>query len=72
MKTLRQYLDGTACEKQLKDLIELIAYQSIPIRDAFIDNQSYAGTENTYGKNRQPLTNGQTPTSSLSWENPVL
>ena len=55
MKTLRQYLDETACEEPLKDLIELIAYQSIPIRDAFIDNQSYAGTENTYGEEQAAL-----------------
>ena len=55
MKTLRQYLDETACEEPLKDLIELIAYQSIPIRDAFIENQSYAGTENTYGEEQAAL-----------------
>ncbi len=55
MKTLRQYLDKTACEEPLKDLIELIANQSIPIRDAFIDNQSYAGTENTYGEEQAAL-----------------
>jgi len=55
MKTLRQYLNETACEEPLKDLIELIAYQSIPIRDAFIDNQSYAGTENTYGEEQAAL-----------------
>ena len=55
MKTLRQYLDETPCEKPLKDLIELIAYQSIPIRDAFIDNQTYAGTENTYGEEQAAL-----------------
>ncbi len=55
MKTLRQYLDETPCEEQLKDLIELIAYQSIPIRNAFIDNQTYAGTENTYGEEQAAL-----------------
>lgn len=55
MKTLRQYLDDTPCEASLKDLIELIAYQSIPIRDAFIDNQTYAGTENVYGEEQAAL-----------------
>lgn len=55
MKTLRQYLDETPCEEPLKDLVELIAYQSIPIRDAFIDNQTYAGTENTYGEEQAAL-----------------
>jgi fructose-1,6-bisphosphatase I len=55
MKTLRHYLDETACEEPLKDLIELIAYQSIPIRDAFIDNQTYADTENVYGEEQAAL-----------------
>lgn len=55
MKTLRHYLDETACEEPLKDLIELIAYQSTPIRDAFIDNQTYADTENVYGEEQAAL-----------------
>jgi len=55
MTTLRQYLDSTACEEPLRDLIELIAYQAIPIREAFIENQSYAGTENVYGEEQAAM-----------------
>ncbi|HDQ08381.1 MAG TPA: fructose-1,6-bisphosphatase [Methanoculleus sp.] len=55
MTTLRQYLDSTACEELLRDLIELIAYQAIPIREAFIENQSYAGTENVYGEEQAAM-----------------
>ncbi|MEN6342755.1 MAG: class 1 fructose-bisphosphatase [Methanospirillum sp.] len=49
MVTLREYLDGTAASGDLKDLIELIADQAVPIREAFIANQAYAGTENVSG-----------------------
>lgn len=49
MVTLREYLDGTAASGDVKDLILLIADQAVPIREAFIENQSYVGTENVSG-----------------------
>ncbi|MFH1126489.1 MAG: class 1 fructose-bisphosphatase [archaeon] len=55
MTTLRQYLDSTASPKDLKDLIELIAKQAQPIRDAFIANQKYADTKNVYGETQMEL-----------------
>lgn len=55
MTTLREYLDSAGCEPMLADLIELIAVQAAPIRGAFIDNQSYAGTENTSGEEQAAL-----------------
>lgn len=55
MTTLREYLDKTDCKDDLKDLIELIAMQAVPIRDAFIYNQSYAGTENSSGDKQAAL-----------------
>jgi len=45
MTTLREYLDGTKCDKDLKDLIELIAKQADAIRGAFITNQKYVDTK---------------------------
>jgi fructose-1,6-bisphosphatase I len=41
MTTLKEYLDSTKAEKDLKDLIMLIAAQADPIRGAFITNQKY-------------------------------
>lgn len=55
MTTLRQYLESAGCEDNLKDLIELLAMQAVPIREAFIENQSYAGTENTSGEEQAAL-----------------
>jgi len=55
MTTLREYLDSAGCEPELSNLIELIAVQAAPIREAFIDNQSYAGTENTSGEEQAAL-----------------
>ena len=55
MTNLREYLDTTDCKDDLKDLIELIAIQAEPIRQAFITNQSYAGTENDSGEEQAAL-----------------
>ena len=55
MTTLKEYLDSAGCEPMLSDLIVLIAAQAAPIREAFIDNQSYAGTENTSGERQAAL-----------------
>ncbi|MDD4127577.1 MAG: fructose-1,6-bisphosphatase [Methanomicrobium sp.] len=55
MTTLREYLDTTDCKDSLKELIELISMQAVPIREAFINNQSYAGTENSSGEEQAAL-----------------
>ena len=55
MTTLKEYLDTTGCEQTLKDLIELIAAQAGPIRDAFITNQEYTDEENVYGETQIAL-----------------
>lgn len=55
MTTLREYLDSTDSPKDLKDLIELIANQGAPIRNAFITNQKYADTKNVYGETQIEL-----------------
>lgn len=55
MTTLREYLDGSGCEESLKDLIELIANQADPIREAFISNQKYVDTKNIYGEKQIAL-----------------
>ncbi|MBN2251408.1 MAG: fructose-1,6-bisphosphatase [Candidatus Altiarchaeota archaeon] len=55
MTTLREYLDNTKCEDSLKDLIELIAKQAGPIRNAFITNQKYVDTKNIYGETQMEL-----------------
>jgi len=55
MTTLREYLDGTKCDKDLKDLIELIAKQADAIRNAFITNQKYVDTKNIYGETQMEL-----------------
>ena len=49
MVTLHEYLEGTAADSDIRDLIELIADQAPAIRSAFISNQAYAGTENDSG-----------------------
>lgn len=50
MKTLAEYLDGMECEEKLKKLVMLITAQAIPIREAFINNQSYLDTTNLSGE----------------------
>lgn len=55
MVTLKDYLDSTNCEDDLKALIELIANQGETIRKAFIYNQKYADTENIYGEKQIEL-----------------
>ncbi|MEA1924852.1 MAG: class 1 fructose-bisphosphatase [Candidatus Altiarchaeota archaeon] len=55
MTTLREYLDSTGCEDKLKDLIELVSNQAIPIRKAFISNQEYVDSENIYGEKQIAL-----------------
>jgi fructose-1,6-bisphosphatase I len=55
MTTLREYLDSTKCDKDLKDLIELIANQAEKIRGAFITNQKYVDTKNIYGETQIEL-----------------
>ncbi|KQC03486.1 MAG: fructose 1,6-bisphosphatase [Methanoculleus sp. SDB] len=55
MITLREYLDKTGAGEQLKDLIVLIARQAVPIRDAFLQNQSYATSINASGEQQAAL-----------------
>lgn len=55
MVTLREYLDGTAASGDVKDLITLIADQAGPIREAFITNQAYVGTENVSGEEQAEM-----------------
>lgn len=55
MISLRQYLDSTSCAEQLKDLIELIARQAAPIRNAFITNQTYVATTNVSGEQQAAM-----------------
>ena len=50
MITLENYLDSAEVAEDLKELIVLISKQALPIRNAFIENQSYAGTENKSGE----------------------
>jgi len=50
MKTLSEYLDEKGCEQKLKELIVLITAQAAPIREAFINNQSYLDTTNESGE----------------------
>jgi fructose-1,6-bisphosphatase I len=50
MITLENYLDSADVAEDLKELIVLISKQALPIRNAFIENQSYAGTENKSGE----------------------
>lgn len=53
--TLEEYLDSTHAEQGLKDLIQLIAAQAGPIRRAFLDNQTYAGTINQSGEEQAAM-----------------
>jgi fructose-1,6-bisphosphatase I len=55
MVTLREYLDTTACADDLKSLIELIAAQAVPIRNAFLTNQSYATSRNVSGEQQAAM-----------------
>ena len=55
MTTLKEYLDSTKAEKDLKDLIMLIAAQADTIRGAFITNQKYVDTKNIYGETQMEL-----------------
>ncbi|OYT27067.1 MAG: fructose 1,6-bisphosphatase [Candidatus Altiarchaeales archaeon ex4484_96] len=55
MTTLRQYLNSTGCDDKLADLIELVAQQAKPIREAFISNQEYVDSENIYGETQIAL-----------------
>lgn len=55
MTTLKKYLDSAGCDPALTKLIMLIAEQAGPIREAFISNQSYAGTENISGEEQAAL-----------------
>jgi len=50
MVTLENYLDSAEVAEDLKELIILISKQAPLIRNAFIENQSYAGTENKSGE----------------------
>jgi fructose-1,6-bisphosphatase I len=55
MISLRQYLENTSCDEGLRDLIELIARQAIPIRNAFITNQRYVATTNISGEQQAAM-----------------
>ncbi len=55
MKTLKEYLDGTDTSEDLKEVIMLITSQGGPIRDAFITNQTYVGTENASGEEQAEM-----------------
>ncbi len=53
--TLEDYLTKIGCETSLGDLILLLSEQAGPIRDAFPENQDYAGTENASGEDQMEL-----------------
>ncbi|TAJ45026.1 class 1 fructose-bisphosphatase [Methanofollis fontis] len=55
MTTLHDYLESAGCDEGLTTLIELIALQAVPIREAFITHQSYASTENVYGEQQAAM-----------------
>ncbi len=55
MTTLHEYLESTQAEDDLKELIETIAKQATPIRNAFISNQKYTDTQNVYGETQIAL-----------------
>lgn len=55
MTTLQEYLRAAGCEAGLQELIELLARQATPIREAFITHQSYAGSENVYGEQQAAM-----------------
>ncbi|NOQ38553.1 fructose-1,6-bisphosphatase [archaeon] len=55
MITLEDYLTEIGCETSLGDLILLLSEQAEPIRDAFPENQDYAGTENASGEDQMAL-----------------
>lgn len=55
MIPLREYLDTTACADDLKSLIELIAAQAVPIRNAFLTHQSYAASRNVSGERQAAM-----------------
>lgn len=55
MTTLHEYLESAGCETDLCTLIELIAEQAQPIREAFITHQAYAESENVYGERQAAM-----------------
>ncbi len=55
MITLHEYLETCACADDLASLIELIAEQAVPIRDAFITHQSYATSINVSGEQQAAM-----------------
>lgn len=55
MITLEEYLDSTGAEQGLKELVLVIAAQAVPIRDAFLTNQTYAGTTNQSGEEQAAM-----------------
>lgn len=55
MITLHEYLESCACADDLASLIELIADQAVPIRNAFLTNQSYATSRNVSGEQQAAM-----------------
>ncbi|MCK5474632.1 MAG: fructose-1,6-bisphosphatase [Candidatus Aenigmarchaeota archaeon] len=55
MVSLEQHLTDAACDEKLKELILLLSQQAKPIKDAFVENQDYAGTTNMHGDNQMEL-----------------
>lgn len=55
MLTLHEYLDTCACAGDLASLITVIAEQAVPIRNAFLTNQSYATSRNVSGEQQAAM-----------------
>lgn len=55
MTTLNDYLISSNTEKELAEIIKLIAEQAKPIREAFISNQNYASSTNSSGEQQAEM-----------------
>ncbi|MDV0442341.1 class 1 fructose-bisphosphatase [Methanorbis furvi] len=55
MTTLQEYLKNSGVYEDLSKIIILIAEQAVPIRAAFISNQSYAGSTNASGEQQAAM-----------------
>ncbi len=55
MTTLQEYLKASDAPEDLGKIITLISRQAAPIRSAFINNQSYAGSTNSSGEEQAQM-----------------
>jgi len=55
MTNLEEHLASFECEENLKELMLLLSRQAKPIKNAFAQNQEYAGTKNIYGEDQIAL-----------------